>query len=116
MPKGVKLVPKIFRDADYYTFNEGSGKDDFNFEFDRDEIYDHYSGGWNFKGAKNGSEWTGRPKDKPFFGQIQVSEGNRVDGPRKPRLATRSPFLRTTGRPRSQRGDRPPLRLPAFYR
>jgi arylsulfatase A-like enzyme len=75
LPKGVQLVPKIFRDAGYYTFNEGSGKDDFNFEFDRDEIYDHHSGGWNFKGAKNGSEWTGRPEGKPFFGQIQISGG-----------------------------------------
>ncbi len=75
LPKGVQLVPKIFRDAGYYSFNEGTGKDDFNFEFDPKELYDHSSGGWNFKGAKDGSEWTGCPKGKPFFGQIQISGG-----------------------------------------
>ncbi len=75
LPEGVQLVPKIFRDAGYYSFNEGTGKDDFNFEFDPKELYDHSSGGWNFKGAKDGSEWTGCPKGKPFFGQIQISGG-----------------------------------------
>ena len=75
LPEGVQLVPKIFRDAGYYSFNEGTGKDDFNFEFDQAELYDHSSGGWNFKGAKDGSEWTGCPKGKPFFGQIQISGG-----------------------------------------
>ena len=75
LPEGVQLVPKIFRDAGYYSFNEGTGKDDFNFEFDPKELYDHSTGGWNFKGAKDGSEWTGCPKGKPFFGQIQISGG-----------------------------------------
>ena len=75
LPKGVQLVPKIFRDGGYYSFNEGTGKDDFNFEFDQTEMYDHSTGGWNFKGAKDGSEWTGCPKGKPFFGQIQISGG-----------------------------------------
>ena len=75
LPDGVELVPKIFRDAGYYSFNEGTGKDDFNFEFDQAEMYDRQSGGWNFKGAKDGSEWTGCPKGKPFFGQIQISGG-----------------------------------------
>ena len=75
LPEGVQLVPKIFRDAGYYSFNEGTGKDDFNFEFDQKELYDHSSSGWNFKGAKDGSEWTGCPKGKPFFGQIQISGG-----------------------------------------
>ena len=75
LPKGVQLVPKIFRDGGYYSFNEGTGKDDFNFEFDQTEMYDHSTGGWNFKGAKNGSEWSGCPEGKPFFGQIQISGG-----------------------------------------
>ena len=83
LPKEVRLVPKIFRDAGYYTFNEGSGKDDFNFEFDRDEIYDHHHGGWNFKGAKNGSDWSGCPDGKPFFGQIQISGGKSGKRARK---------------------------------
>jgi N-sulfoglucosamine sulfohydrolase len=75
LPDGVKTVPQLFREAGYYTFNEGTGKDDFNFEFDRKDLYDHSAPGWNFKGAKDGSEWSGCPKDKPFFGQIQFSGG-----------------------------------------
>ena len=74
LPKGVELVPEIFRDADYYSFNVG-GKDDFNFEFDINQIYDHYDEKWNFKGAKDGSEWSACPEGKPFFGQIQISGG-----------------------------------------
>ncbi|MEK9773680.1 MAG: sulfatase [Opitutae bacterium] len=83
LPEGVNLLPRIFRDSGYFTFNEGSMKDDFNFEFDQDEIYDHHAGGWNFKGAQNGSEWTGCPAGKPFFGQIQISGGKSGKRARK---------------------------------
>lgn len=74
-------LPILFRQAGYYTFNEGGGKDDFNFEWDPEAFYNHRGKAWNFKGAKDGSEWTGREEGQPFFGQIQVSggkSGNRV--------------------------------------
>ena len=87
LPEGVKTVPELFRAAGYYTFNEGTGKDDFNFEFDRDSLYDHHAGGWNFKGAKDGSDWSGCPKHKPFFGQIQFSGGK--SGKRAPQKTPR---------------------------
>ena len=96
LPKGVRLVPKIFRDAGYYTFNEGSGKDDFNFEFDRDEIYDHHHGGWNFKGAKNGSDWNGCPDGKPFSDRFKSREVNRVSVRGKSFLVTGCLFHLTT--------------------
>jgi len=32
LPSDVRPLPMIFRDAGYYTFNEGGGKDDFNFD------------------------------------------------------------------------------------
>ena len=74
LPDEVIPIPIIFKKNGYYTFNEGTGKDDFNFEWSSKEFYDRV-GGWNFKGAKNGSEWTGRKKDQPFFGQIQLQGG-----------------------------------------
>ena len=75
LPEGVTPVPILFRKAGYYTFNEGGGKDDFNFEWDPAELYDHRNVKLNFKGAKDGSEWTGRKEGQPFFGQIQLSGG-----------------------------------------
>ena len=74
LPQGVIPLPILFKKNGYYTFNEGTGKDDFNFEWSSKEFYDRV-GGWNFKGAKNGSEWTGRKKNQPFFGQIQLQGG-----------------------------------------
>ena len=74
LPKAVIPLPILFKKNGFYTFNEGTGKDDFNFEWSSREFYDR-TGGWNFKGAKNGSEWTGRKKGQPFFGQIQLQGG-----------------------------------------
>ena len=74
LPQGVTPLPILFKKNGYYTFNEGTGKDDFNFEWSSKDFYDRV-GGWNFKGAKNGSEWTGRKKNQPFFGQIQLQGG-----------------------------------------
>ncbi|MDC0048059.1 sulfatase [Verrucomicrobia bacterium] len=75
LPKEVVPLPILFKRNGYYTFNEGTGKDDFNFEWDPNQFYDHRGKKWNFKGATNGSEWTGRKKGQPFFGQIQISGG-----------------------------------------
>ncbi|MDB4721245.1 sulfatase [Verrucomicrobiales bacterium] len=75
LPEEVVPLPILFKRNGYYTFNEGTGKDDFNFEWDPNQFYDHRGKRWNFKGATNGSEWTGRKKNQPFFGQIQISGG-----------------------------------------
>jgi N-sulfoglucosamine sulfohydrolase len=75
LPETIKPLPQIFKEAGYYTFNEGSGKDDFNFEWSREVFYNHVNNKWNFKGAKNGSEWTGRKEGQAFFGQIQLAGG-----------------------------------------
>jgi len=83
LPEGVKTLPEIFREAGYYTFNEGGGKDDFNFEWDKDALYDHWNQKLDFKGAEDGSEWTGRKKDQPFFGQIQLAGGKAKKGVKK---------------------------------
>ena len=76
---GVRTLPEIFKAAGYYTFNEG--KDHYNFVFSDEDLYDR-KGGNGFKGAKNGTEWTGRKKDQPFFGQIQLTGGKFIDPPK----------------------------------
>ncbi|NNE91788.1 MAG: sulfatase, partial [Verrucomicrobiales bacterium] len=73
LPEGVKTVPEIFRESGYYTFN--NGKDDYNFEWDGKKMYDWLGKGLNFKGAEKGTEWSGCPDGKPWFGQIQLSGG-----------------------------------------
>lgn len=77
---GVKTLPEIFRAAGYYTFCEG--KFHYNFVFDPDTLYDHHDQEMDFKGAANGSEWTGRQQGQPFFGQIQLI-GGKFNKPRK---------------------------------
>ncbi len=75
LPSHITTIPEQFRAADYYTFNEGGNKDDFNFVWDPKKLYNHRNEKWDFKGAVDGNEWSACPKDKPFFGQIQISGG-----------------------------------------
>ncbi len=76
---GVRTLPEIFKAAGYYTFNEG--KNHYNFVFSNEDLYDH-KGGNGFKGAKDGTEWTGRKKGQPFFGQIQLTGGKYNNPPK----------------------------------
>jgi len=68
LPKNMKTIPEYFRKRGYFTFNDG--KDDFNFTWKREDLYDDY-GKMNFQG----DEWAKVPKGKPFFGQIQLWGG-----------------------------------------
>jgi arylsulfatase A-like enzyme len=77
---GLQTVPEIFKKANYYTFNEG--KFHYNFVYDKDKLYDWY-GSNGFEGAKDGSEWSGRRDDQPFFGQIQLSGGKKRNAPKR---------------------------------
>jgi arylsulfatase A-like enzyme len=69
---GVRTIPEIFRQAGYYTFNEG--KFHYNFVFRENMLYDR-TGPNGFHGAKDGSGWSGRDENQPFFGQIQLRGG-----------------------------------------
>ena len=67
LPKHIKTIPEIFKDARYYTCNGSEkvgkyGKDDYNFFYKRGDLYD-------------GPDWSGRKKDQPFFAQIQLRGG-----------------------------------------
>ena len=76
---GVKTIPEIMQASNYYTFNEG--KFHYNFVFDPDELY-HRHGANGYKGAKDGTEWSGRKPGQPFFGQIQLV-GGKYRNPKK---------------------------------
>ncbi len=77
---GVKTVPEIMQAAGYYTFNEG--KFHYNFVFDPDAMYDHHDPANGYKGAQDGSDWSGRKSGQPFFGQIQLV-GGKYRNPKK---------------------------------
>ena len=78
LPDGAKTVPELFREAGYYTFNEG--KDDYNFIYDRNRLYggtheSHYWYTWQGRGSWNDEE---RNPGQPWFGQIQLEGGKYV--------------------------------------
>lgn len=75
LPESATPLPIRFRNAGYWTFNEG-GKDDYNFEWDIDEFYDFAkSRGWGPSAFVSGDCLRGNPDGRPFFGQIQLGGG-----------------------------------------
>jgi len=73
LPNGVVPVPKLFKDAGYWTSNgawpnkgKAIAKTDYNFEADP-SIYD-------------GNDWAARKPGQPFFAQIQLHGGKVRDG------------------------------------
>lgn len=76
LPEGVKTLPERMKAAGYFTFNVG--KDDYNFEYQRSDLYSE---------AKGARPWQGRKDGQPFFGQIQTRGGKLhgllVSGKRK---------------------------------
>jgi len=72
----IKTIPEIMRAAGYWTFNEG-GKDDYNFTFDANKLYNYLpkKRGWGPADLVAGNCWKGKKKDQPFFGQVQLGGG-----------------------------------------
>ena len=83
LPEGVVTVPELFRQAGYETYN--AGKDDFNFTYQRADLYSirdeaaEATAGKSYKGGRGSGDWRDVPVGRPFFGQIQVSGGKSVD-------------------------------------
>ena len=87
LPEGIKTIPELMRAAGYFTFN--SGKDDYNFHYDRSDLYsvgnrkDYQPGmnGWQGNTAQHTGSftedtWNARPdRDQPWFGQIMIWGG-----------------------------------------
>ena len=88
-PEGVKTIPELMKEAGYFTFN--SGKDDYNFDYDRRAMYDvgtkedYIAGmnGWQGNFAIDymtitGYVWnTRKDKNQPWFGQVQIMGGKK---------------------------------------
>jgi len=80
LPAPYKPIPQLIKEAGYHTFNHG--KDDYNFTYDRRDLYSSgnpknykypYNGwqGWFGKGS-----WNDRTdKSRPWFGQIMLWGG-----------------------------------------
>ena len=67
---GVKTGYELLRDAGYFVCSS-KGKNDFNFVFDLEDLYDHIP-----KAAMGPhAGWRERPEGKPFFAQIQLKGG-----------------------------------------
>jgi arylsulfatase A-like enzyme len=70
LPEGIPPIMKIFNDAGYFCSNgwahdmSKSGKEDYNF-LGKEDFFD-------------GTDWTQRAKDQPFFAQVQIHEPHRV--------------------------------------
>ncbi|WP_111708875.1 sulfatase family protein [Lutibacter citreus] len=89
LPEGMKTIPVLMKEAGYFTFN--SGKDDYNFNYDRRALYDvgtkedYVAGmnGWQGNMAIDYMTvkdyvWSSRPdKNQPWFGQVQIMGGKK---------------------------------------
>lgn len=87
LPENIRTVPELMKVAGYFTFN--NGKDDYNFHYDRHDLYDVGSAddykagmnGWQGNRAKDfmsltNGVWNSRPdKKQPWFGQVQIMGG-----------------------------------------
>lgn len=87
LPEGMKTIPELMCEAGYFTFN--SGKDDYNFHYDRRSLYSvgtnpNYVVGMNgwqgnkarFSTSFTKDTWNSRKeKSRPWFGQIMLWGG-----------------------------------------
>jgi arylsulfatase A-like enzyme len=77
LPDGFLTIPELFNQAGYSSFN--SGKDDYNFAYDRRDLYDQDLLRHPLYGNKGTrvevAELAGR---QPFFAQIQLAGGKEV--------------------------------------
>jgi len=77
LPNGITTIPEVFKQAGYFTFN--NGKDDYNFHYDRRDLYEQDYRVHPLYG-KSGLrlDITELQNRTPFFGQIQLSGGKEI--------------------------------------
>ncbi len=77
LPEDVKTIPELFKQAGYFTFN--NGKDDYNFSYDRPNLYDQDYSQHPLYGKSGVHIDLPELKNKtPFFGQIQLYGGKEI--------------------------------------
>jgi arylsulfatase A-like enzyme len=77
LPDNLKTIPEIFKNAGYFTFN--NGKDDYNFVYNRKELYNQEYKIHPLYGKSGVPLDLASLKNKqPFFGQIQLHGGKEI--------------------------------------
>ena len=77
LPDGVQTIPELFNEAGYFSFN--IGKDDYNFAYDRRQLYDQDYSRHPLYGKRGDPIDLADLKDRqPFFGQIQLRGGKEI--------------------------------------
>jgi arylsulfatase A-like enzyme len=71
LPEGVKTVYEVMREQGYYVISS-KGKNDFNFMFDMNNLYDALL---SKPMGYGGPDWRKRKEGQPFFAQIQLKGG-----------------------------------------
>lgn len=77
LPKEFKTIPEIFKKSGYFTFN--NGKDDYNFSYNRLNLYSQEYKVHPLYGKSGLSiDFSELTERQPFFGQIQLSGGKEI--------------------------------------
>jgi len=77
LPPEVKTIPELFKNEGYFTFN--NGKDDYNFDYDRQAFYSQPYLQHALYGKKGENiELIDLVDKQPFFGQIQLAGGKEI--------------------------------------
>ena len=77
LPDSIKTLPELFQQGGYFTFN--NGKDDYNFHYDRKDLYSQPYKMHPLYGKSGEHLPLATLKDKtPFFGQIQLKGGKEI--------------------------------------
>lgn len=82
LPEEIKTIPEIMKKEGYFTFNHG--KDDYNFTYNRKDLYSGEYHTIKFYGDHgNPISWRERPnKEMPFFGQFTLWGGKNPHQPK----------------------------------
>ena len=102
LPEEIKTIPELFKQAGYFTFNQG--KDDYNFWYNREELYtgEYITHTLYGKSGKRNVGWRDRKPGQPFFGQIQLYGGKEIYS-KSFKTRVKNPV------------DRKSLKLPPYY-
>lgn len=77
LPDHIKTIPEVFKKAGYFTFN--NGKDDYNFSYNRLDLYSQDYMQHALYGKKGVNlEMSEIKNHTPFFGQIQLMGGKEI--------------------------------------
>ena len=82
LPEHVQVLPQIFKNEGYHTYN--AGKDDFNWQYDWNDYWTGPHTENKFFGKEGKGSWNDRKEGQPFFGVMELYGGKnhgKVDTP-----------------------------------